>query len=405
MKIKKSTIINIYLFLLIFYFFTNYIYEIQAPIIIILSIILIIVIGLKNVIKDIKNVDIALFIFPIFLSMIMLYSTNFNDSVKFVITIFCLTISCIILSKENGWEEKVIKYSLVFSFIHVFMTILYSLIPSIVQKINHIILSEGDFVKNTYEMQRNNINCGITPIQSLNAIYICVFIGIIFSKLLTNKGNKIINCCLIIFGMIALFLTSKRGVMVSIFVAVVFLLIYYARKVKENKTNIIKKTKKILPIIIIISIIIFFMQTYFNSAVKIFERFLTQQDITTGRIDLYSITWDYFLKNPITGNGLFFTQSILNTYTHNIYLQLLCETGVVGITLFAFLNICIIFNIFKLKNIKGNYSVIYAIFFYIVFMCYGMTGNPLFDYTILVQYYLSIAIINNAIIRIGGEKK
>ena len=56
MKIAKSKIVNIYLFLLIFYFFTNYIYQIQVPIIIVLGGIFILCIGFSKLRKEIPNV-------------------------------------------------------------------------------------------------------------------------------------------------------------------------------------------------------------------------------------------------------------------------------------------------------------------------------------------------------------
>ena len=53
MKIAKSKIVNIYLFLVIFYFFTNFIYQIQVPIIILLGGIFILCMGLGNLRKGI----------------------------------------------------------------------------------------------------------------------------------------------------------------------------------------------------------------------------------------------------------------------------------------------------------------------------------------------------------------
>ena len=397
MKIAKSKIVNIYLFLLIFYFFTNYIYQIQVPIIIVLGGIFILCIGFSKLRKEINYTDILLILFPMFLTIeIFLNANNIADASKFIIVIWILTLSIILLSKENLKENQtnIINFIILLSGIHVLMTLLYAIIPDFVQNINKIILPIDSYNNNVYEMQRNHINCGITPIQSINAIYISVFIGCIFSKWICKRGNKIINIGLFILGMIALFLTSKRGVMVAVFAAILFVLMYLHIKDKNKKSNIVKTIKKVFPIILIVIILIFLIERYFKTASYIFERFFTQEDITTGRADLYVIVWKYIKSSPIIGHGLFFTQEILNTYAHNIYLQLFCETGIIGLIIFLIMNMSVFQKMCRIKKIKDE-RVILAIYFFIVFLVYGFTGNPLFDYSIMIPYYLSISIINN----------
>lgn len=74
------------------------------------------------------------------------------------------------------------------------------------------------------------------------------------------------------------------------------------------------------------------------------ENLLNGWDITSGRTELYAIAFDAFLKHPIWGIGLdqFHTLIPLEFLAvhgadvedvHNIYLQFLCETGIVGTVL------------------------------------------------------------------------
>lgn len=72
------------------------------------------------------------------------------------------------------------------------------------------------------------------------------------------------------------------------------------------------------------------------------EQLLSGQDITSGRLELYALAWNSFLEHPILGIGWdrFYTLvtdefQALHGYTpvedvHNIYLQFLTETGLVG---------------------------------------------------------------------------
>ena len=72
------------------------------------------------------------------------------------------------------------------------------------------------------------------------------------------------------------------------------------------------------------------------------EQLLSGQDITSGRTELYALAWNAFLEHPILGIGWdrFYTLvteefQALHGHTtvedvHNIYLQFLTETGIVG---------------------------------------------------------------------------
>ena len=72
------------------------------------------------------------------------------------------------------------------------------------------------------------------------------------------------------------------------------------------------------------------------------EQILSGQDITSGRTELYALAWNSFLEHPILGIGWdrFYTLvteefQAVHGYTtvedvHNIYLQFLTETGLVG---------------------------------------------------------------------------
>lgn len=72
------------------------------------------------------------------------------------------------------------------------------------------------------------------------------------------------------------------------------------------------------------------------------EQLLSGQDITSGRLELYALAWNSFLEHPVLGIGWdrFYTLvtedfQALHGHTtvedvHNIYLQFLTETGLVG---------------------------------------------------------------------------
>jgi hypothetical protein len=65
---------------------------------------------------------------------------------------------------------------------------------------------------------------------------------------------------------------------------------------------------------------------------------------------------------------------------------------------FGFMICYLIYVIFSINHDrinKNKYIFLFAVYFFVVFIGYGMTGNPLFDYSILIPFYISISIILN----------
>ena len=110
------------------------------------------------------------------------------------------------------------------------------------------------------------------------------------------------------------------------------------------------------------------------------------RDFSNGRFALYGVAFALFLKNPIFGIGWgeFANYAILTGNTrvrnvHCVYLQLLCETGIVGLTVI-------------LSSILYNYisSIKTAI---------KKPNNYLIEFSILSQsFFIFISLIDNAIL-------
>ena len=401
MKISKNILLNIYILLAVFFIFTNFMYGFQGPIVIFLTLFLIFI---QLISKSKLNFDLRDFLF-LLLGLLFLISglksTAYSQAISYSIAFICIVISMVIFKQEKDLNYKLLfNLILIFSGIHVFSTIIYQLFPSYIQKILPLILSEKDLARNLYEFNYNGIICGITPIQGLNAIYISSYLMVVFSRMLGDNNKKIINIILLIFGFIALLLTSKRGLLLANIISIVILFLY--NRWKNNKINISDTFKSMILILMLFFIGIFIVNNFFPEALQIFERF-KQNDYLTGRQILWKTAWNDFLLNHFpNGSGLFSSRLLLLIHTgasndvHNIYLQIIVELGVVGFSVFFINLISVLKRIMKIKININNKSIIFpCVYIVVVFLIYGFTGNWFFDPTTIFLYYLIIGILFN----------
>lgn len=85
---------------------------------------------------------------------------------------------------------------------------------------------------------------------------------------------------------------------------------------------------------------------------------LTQLQALSGREEMWTKVWAEYLKSPLKGHGYFLTSSagelevwgmLANHTAHNIYLQVLSGTGLVGLILFVAAIASLLLNFLKLK--------------------------------------------------------
>ena len=133
------------------------------------------------------------------------------------------------------------------------------------------------------------------------------------------------------------------------------------------------------------------------------------QDVSTSRFELYAWAWKLFREHPLFGIGwgMYRTTVVGNVTfravldTHNIYLQLLAETGLIGFLVFVTL---FLYMWIKTKNayleclqkypqsiwkMAISFSLLYQTFF----LLYGLTGNTLYDQHNQILYMISCSIL------------
>ena len=144
-------------------------------------------------------------------------------------------------------------------------------------------------------------------------------------------------------------------------------------------------------------------------------------DITNGRTGLWAYAFLLFRNNPVFGIGWVNYKNTMQLFTgydrainvHNIYIQLLCETGLIGFAIF------IVFFVFAFATTVRTYRFIrknngiadaemqtlmaIAVAVQSFFILYGLTGNPLYDALVFVPYFGSVAYSHSCERRLSYE--
>lgn len=391
--LKLSLFINIFMV-----FFGNYItnlfyFQIFGTI----CIVLLYTITRKRI--EINKSTFLWIIYFLIISINLLFSFNKNVSFTFWQMILSLIIIKICYENFNiDWKKIFINTTYLFSFIHLFFTILQFMIPNLVMNINSYLLSPINYSMNL-SLLKLGAYAGITAQTAINAFYISIFIIITFSNILLNNEKKIKNLFLLFLGLFGLLITAKRGFI--LFVIIIMFILYLVVTLK-NRKQIIKYIFVFLSIVIIINMII----TKIPEARAVFnkmEQLENSGDISNGREILWSKTMNIFNHNKIFGIGLGTIKYQIGEYSHNVYLQLLAETGIIGFSTYL---LAIIYSfICTVKNIKNPlifktkeyyYSII-SLSFQVLYLLYSFTGNPYYNPIFIVMYFISLAM-NNVVI-------
>lgn len=126
------------------------------------------------------------------------------------------------------------------------------------------------------------------------------------------------------------------------------------------------------------------------------------KSLGNGRIILWKMAWNAFLEKPIFGHGWGFFSRIApesgNTHAtnaHCVYLQLLCETGIVGFLLigsvFLYFLVSAIVRAFSVGNMTQFINTLVALFLILFMLGEGVVDNSLYyPYWMIL---ISIALI------------
>ena len=320
-----------------------------------------------------------------------------EDSYKFIYLLVGYFLVKLILENESGWQPFFAKTVYIFTSIVIIATFLSVLAPDFMLSLAEKFYS-GETLEVYLQLFHNEAYPGIYGQTAINSYFISIFIAFLVSNIFNNQ-KKTLSYVLLIFAIIALFLTKKRSFLVGNVLAAFIL---FWRNTLSDKNKIRKMLTLAVIVVIIYLIILYHPAT--QGLVEKMAALDNADDISNGRLASWEMTIEIWKTSPLLGVG---TNALVNVYglsSHNVYLQVLAEMGIFGACAYIFLLASTLKQSLhtygqllqepaftqKNKAIAGT-----SIYMQVLLIVYSFFGNPLYDIMFMLPYTLFVAAMES----------
>ena len=270
------------------------------------------------------------------------------------------------------------------------------------------------YISKAFELTRGGgLGGGLFPYSS----YAGCFIVPGLAALIIQEENRTKNRRFYIetaVYLLSLVLIRKRGFILDIVLGSLFL--WYLDILGQGKIVIRgnKSTKRLISVVAFLMLLfaVYHSVPFIREALDSFlAKFYEEDGDFSGRGSLYALAFSIFRGNMLTGigwgqfralsQGVFYYASTKTYEVHNVYLQLLCENGIVGLLAFLlatgrlllYSSRKYIMLIFKREAVaERRKAVKLAVFLQVFFLTYCISGNPLYDYNFAVTYFIGVLL-------------
>lgn len=340
-----------------------------------------------------------------FFALFYIHSLIYGVANWTLLVVYTLLFMCMYAAAgERSWVKSCLKTLVAFAVFHAFCTIVFWLVPALYPPVKSAFFS-GSYMARDYRS-------GFTAHYSTNSIYlslglVCWCCGLVGRRKKARFKDSILGLILLL----ALFLTTKRGPLVASVAAIVISYLFVNRK---KLTGTMFKTLAVAAIAVI-AVGVF--ATFVPAVQATLERFIELSDDGTGngRSYLYECAWSMFHANPLLGCGwgtyskyvattslgaMYSNLGFSSMSAHNVYLQLLAETGVIGLISFvfpAFVSIFVAMHHSESQveeRLYGDSFCLWACLgMQVYFQIYCFSGNPLYDPQCYIPYFISCVAV------------
>lgn len=324
-----------------------------------------------------------------------IYSSFRSESFKYCMLLaFFNGLSLYCMQKGINYE-RIINWLTYLTGFHVVVTLIQLLSPNIFYSFASMAL-KGESLTLNKGFWSHGTYCGLHDNPALNGFFISIFVLCIFCQFLMNdrSSKNLRNIIMIVCGCITLIFTQKRSFM--LFVLAIAVAAWYIG-IKRSKYK--GRYFLITALLLVIAGFAVYKYGIFELATSKMLRYIQAGDISNGRLFLWKESIKYFNKSPIFGIGIRTISSLLGDDSHNIYIQLLAEVGLIGAITFyiALLTPAVQGVRLLLKGKSVNKVLFITTTLQVLFLLYGITANPLFDHKMMWIYAVVVGVFGGVV--------
>lgn len=342
----------------------------------------------------------VLTIFPVLFNNYGLKIGEYGSTIRYIAILLYLLISTRITDQTFEIFFKVYRFvGGVFST----ATILFYFFPALYYIITPLLIPSAE------RLFGLNIAAGLTYHYSYNTIIISVSGMMVFAEYLYKRECGLPNRKNIAYigvAFAALAFTGKRSV--PFFAVFSMLFAFYLYMADKKKARLYK----FFGIFLALFASLYIISMTFPELFGLNRLFDSSGSINmSGRDKIYVLAISYFRTNVWLGIGWGHFRKlsnlagvgVANIDVHNVFLNLLCEVGIVGFLLFifafasSFILSCLTFVKMRKRKIQfasmDTMYIGFSVSMQLFFLVYCFTGNPLYDAPVLYPYMISIGML------------
>ena len=304
------------------------------------------------------------------------YGTNEDKFVSEFKSYFAMVICTILLTLLILWKKKK-DINLNFVFIASIVLTLISFLPLF----RGDSLTTGGYISDSSGLIYQNIS-----------YYAAYAFGLTLFHITETRKIKPLSWFYIIVCFILLVIQSSTCLLSGGRGGVVLLVVLFVASIFNNIGK--RAYKFVIPVAIFLFIVRFTVPNLINMlninimGLDRILKFLNGNIFSDGRTNLYINSFELFREDPIIGKGIGSIFHLLHSYSHNMFLDILTETGILGLLVFLY-----IFINYFIKNYSLFRQGSLFRFLTVIFLC-GLTLNMFSGYVWTNPFiWLPIAVV------------
>lgn len=306
-----------------------------------------------------------------------LYGNNTEFALKYMFMYFAAYFVSINASTEIF--RRMLKYLLILGGVHVSFIMLDFLNHDLVINVGSRFLSSEQLAINDHLHTWSGACAGLTGQTGQAALFVVIFMYAVVAFAAKDK----LYVLLLAPAIIAVLLTQKRSFLGFGLLFSIGYLLYESKNIRNSS--------KVM--LIVLGCATFFAMQYYIA--NYFDVSGIADKIEEGSMSNRNVLWakmlDLFNSNPLLGIGLYSTDKIFGMTGHNIYIQLLCENGLLGASVFF---IMLARSLFLAIKCRAKSDIVAFSRMTILFItAYGLFGNPIYEIQTLMLLMISATVL------------